>query len=39
MYHTVVPANNTIPALYLHSHSPDGATTDCSGRHTSCSLL
>jgi len=21
--------NNTMPAFSLHSHSPDGATTDC----------
>jgi len=29
MDHTVQPANNTMPAFSLHSHSPDGAATDC----------
>jgi len=34
-----LPANNTTPAFYLCKRSPDCATTDCSGRHLSCSLL
>ena len=32
MYHTVLPANS-IPAYHLRQRSPDGAITDCSGRH------
>jgi len=29
MDHTVLPANNTVPAFNLRSRSPDGAATDC----------
>jgi len=31
--HTDLPVSNTIAALYLSLHSPDGTTTDCGGRH------
>ena len=26
-------SHSVIPAFNLHTHSPDGAMTDCSGRH------
>jgi len=28
-----LPTISTIPAFNFRTHSPDGATTDCSGRH------
>ena len=33
MDHTVLPANNTIPAFYLRQRPADGAAADCSERH------